>query len=63
MRSDGSENAGFKVTGKLQRTRWNITWNAPILGGGVVLADDVDVELDVSLVPAGTLARLRGDPD
>jgi polyisoprenoid-binding protein YceI len=59
----GNPRLGFKVTGKLQRTRWNITWNAPILGGGVVLDDDVDVELDVSLVPAGTLARLRSDPD
>jgi polyisoprenoid-binding protein YceI len=59
----GNPRLGFKVTGKLQRTRWNITWNAPILGGGVVLDDDVDVELDVSLVPAGTLARLSSDPD
>jgi polyisoprenoid-binding protein YceI len=59
----GNPRLGFKVMGKLQRTRWNITWNAPILGGGVVLDDNVDLELDVSLVPAGTLARLRGDPD
>ena len=54
----GSPRLGFKVAAKLQRSRWDITWNAPVIGGGVVLADDVDVELDVSLVPAGTLARL-----
>jgi hypothetical protein len=30
----------------------------PVLGGGVALADDVDLEVDVSLVPAGTIARL-----
>jgi len=34
------------------------------LGGGVALADEVDLELDVSLVPVGTIARMmaaRGD--
>jgi polyisoprenoid-binding protein YceI len=50
----GSPRLGFKVAGKLQRARWDITWNAPVLGGGVVLADEVDLELDVSLVPADT---------
>jgi hypothetical protein len=28
-----------------------------VLGGGVALADDVDLELDVSLVPAHTIAQ------
>jgi hypothetical protein len=36
---------------------WGITWNAPVPGGGVALAEEVDLELDVSLVPAGTAAR------
>ena len=53
----GNPRLGFKATTRLQRSRWNITWNAPVLGGGVALADDVDLELDVSLVPAGTIAR------
>ena len=57
----GYPRLGFKVEAKLQRARWNITWNAPVLGGGVVLADDVDLELDVSLVPAGTIARMLGE--
>ncbi len=53
----GNPRLGFKATAKLQRARWNITWNAPVLGGGVALADEVDLELDVSLVRAGTIAR------
>jgi polyisoprenoid-binding protein YceI len=59
----GNPRLGFRVTGRLQRARWNITWNAPVLGGGVALEDNVDLELDVSLVPAGTLARPPADPD
>jgi polyisoprenoid-binding protein YceI len=59
----GNPRLGCRVTGRLQRTRWNITWNAPVLGGGVALEDNVDLELDVSLVPAGTLARPPAGPD
>lgn len=54
----GNPRLGFKATAKVQRAQWNITWNAPVLGGGVALADEVELELDVSLVPAGTIARM-----
>ncbi len=53
----GNPRLGLKATAKVQRAVWGITWNAPVTGGGVALADDVDLELDVSLVPAGTSAR------
>jgi polyisoprenoid-binding protein YceI len=55
----GNPRLGLKATARLQRAQWNMTWNAPVLGGGVALADDVDLELDVSLVPAGTIARMK----
>jgi polyisoprenoid-binding protein YceI len=50
----GNPRLGLKATAKVQRAVWGITWNAPVPGGGIALADDVDLELDVSLVPAGT---------
>jgi polyisoprenoid-binding protein YceI len=53
----GNPRLGLKATAKVQRAVWGITWNAPVLGGGVALAEEVDLELDVSLVPAGTSAR------
>ena len=53
----GNPRLGVKVTAKVQRAVWGITWNAPVPGGGVALAEEVDLELDVSLVPAGTAAR------
>ncbi|HET9611356.1 MAG TPA: YceI family protein [Acidimicrobiales bacterium] len=53
----GNTRLGLKATAKVRRTVWGITWNAPVPGGGVTLADEVDLELDVSLVPAGTAAR------
>jgi polyisoprenoid-binding protein YceI len=53
----GNPRLGLKAIAKVQRAVWGITWNAPVPGGGVALAEDVDLELDVSLVPAGTAAR------
>jgi hypothetical protein len=47
----------MKATAKVQRAVWGITWNAPVLGGGVALAEEVDLELDVSLVPTGTATQ------
>jgi polyisoprenoid-binding protein YceI len=48
----GNPRLGLRATAKVRRAVWGITWNAPVPGGGVALADDVDLELDVSLVPA-----------
>jgi polyisoprenoid-binding protein YceI len=53
----GNPRLGLKATAKVQRAVWGITWNAPVLGGGVALADEVDLELDVSLVPTGAATR------
>ena len=50
----GRPRLGLRATAKVQRAVWGITWNAPVPGGGVTLADEVDLELDVSLVPAAT---------
>jgi polyisoprenoid-binding protein YceI len=53
----GNPRLGLKATAKVQRTLWGITWNAPVPGGGVALAENVDLELDVSLVRAGPAAQ------
>jgi polyisoprenoid-binding protein YceI len=49
----GRPRLGLKATAKVRRSVWGMTWNAPVPGGGVALAEEVDLELDVSLVPAG----------
>ena len=52
----GNPRLGLRATAKVQRAVWGMTWNAPVPGGGVALAEEVDLELDVSLIPAGTAA-------
>jgi polyisoprenoid-binding protein YceI len=53
----GNPRLGLKATAKVRRAVWGITWNAPVPGGGVALAEEVDLELDVSLVRAGPAAQ------
>jgi polyisoprenoid-binding protein YceI len=53
----GNPRLGLRATARVQRALWDMTWNSPVLGGGVALAVEVDLELDVSLVPAGTTDR------
>jgi polyisoprenoid-binding protein YceI len=53
----GNPRLGLRATARVQRAVWGMTWNATVPGGGVALAEDVDIELDVSLVPAATASR------
>ena len=47
----GTPRLGLRATAKVRRAVWGITWDAVVAGGGVALADYVELELDVSLVP------------
>jgi polyisoprenoid-binding protein YceI len=52
----GNPRLALRATATVQRAVWGMTWNEPVPGGGVALAEEIDLELDVSLVPAGTVA-------
>ena len=54
----GDPRLALRATATVQRAMWGMTWNEPVRGGGVALAQDVDLELDVSLVPTDRAARL-----
>lgn len=43
----GSRVAGFSATGKVDRKDYGITWNRNLDAGGTLLADDVNLEIDV----------------
>jgi polyisoprenoid-binding protein YceI len=46
----GGTRAGFSATGHINRSDFGITWNAAIEGGGVVVADRVDLHLEIEAV-------------
>jgi len=46
----GGTRAGFTATGQINRSDFGITWNAAIEGGGVVVADKVDLHLEIEAI-------------
>jgi len=46
----GNEKAGFSLSGKINRTDWGLTWNAPIEAGGVLVSEDVKINAEVQFV-------------
>lgn len=48
----GNERLGLRLETTVDRTQFGITWNAPLPGGGNLLADDVRLVAELSLVQA-----------
>ncbi len=46
----GNIRVGFEGSAVVDRHDWNVSWNAPIEAGGVVVADKVTLEFEFSLV-------------
>lgn len=45
----GNEKCGFSFTGKISRSLWNITWNAALEAGGVLVSDEVVLMGEIQL--------------
>jgi polyisoprenoid-binding protein YceI len=50
---DGKERAGFHGTTTINRKDFGLTWNKVVEGGGVILGDEVTIDLDVEGVQGG----------
>ena len=46
----GNEKAGFTLTGKINRTDFNLNWNAALETGGVLVSEEVRLYADVQFV-------------
>ena len=45
----GNTKAGFTITGKLNRNDWGLVFNAPLETGGVLLSEEVKLNIEVQL--------------
>ena len=45
------------ATGKLKRSDWGLNWNKSLESGGVIVSDDVNLELDFEYVPKVSQAK------
>lgn len=48
----GNQRIGASATTKIKRSDFGITWNVAIEAGGVLVGDEVTIQLDVSLIRA-----------
>jgi len=55
----GKERVGFSAETKVNRHDFNLTWNQTVETGGLVLGDDVKIEIDVEAVAAEVPAEAR----
>jgi len=46
----GNTKAGFTLNGTINRKDWGLTWNAPLEAGGVLVSEDVRLNIDVQMV-------------
>lgn len=46
----GNTRIGIEAFGTISRKDWNITWNAPLEAGGVLVGDRITLEIDLSAV-------------
>lgn len=43
----GNAKVGFTLNGKINRTKWNLLWNAPLAAGGLLVSEEVRIHADV----------------
>jgi polyisoprenoid-binding protein YceI len=46
----GNTKAGFEITGKLNRKDFGLNWSAVTEAGGIVVADEIKLQLNIELV-------------
>ena len=46
----GTTSAGFNAHTRINRTEWGLTWNTALEAGGVLVGDDININLEVELV-------------
>ncbi|MDH7459942.1 YceI family protein [Chitinophagaceae bacterium 26-R-25] len=45
----GNEKAPVHIEGKINRKDWGLAWNAPLEAGGVLVGEDVAIDIDIQL--------------
>jgi len=49
VKAFGGERAGFKITGKILRKEYGLKFNAALEGGGLVVSDEIEINVKVEL--------------
>ncbi|MGW5211115.1 YceI family protein [Streptomyces sp. NPDC004051] len=55
----GVERIGFDGTAVLDRSQWDLTWNAKLETSGLMVSEKIELEFDISAVRASSADRRR----
>lgn len=55
--AQGNERVGFSVNGTIDRRDWGLRWNRTIETGGLLVANEVRIEIDVQAIRQETAGR------
>ncbi len=50
----GRTSAGFSATARINRKNWNLNWNQVVESGGILVGDDVKINIDLELIKVET---------
>ena len=48
----GNLSAGFEASTKINRKEWGLTWNQALEAGGVLVGDEIKINIEVELIKA-----------
>jgi polyisoprenoid-binding protein YceI len=46
----GTTNAGFSAKGKINRKDWGLNWNVALESGGILVGDDIKIDIEAEIV-------------
>ena len=49
----GNEKVGFTISGKINRTDWELIWNATLETGGIMVSEEVIISCEIELMNLG----------
>lgn len=49
----GNEKAGFTVSGKINRSHWELNWNTVVETTGVMVSDEINISCEIELTNLG----------
>ncbi|MDZ4718520.1 MAG: YceI family protein [Roseiflexaceae bacterium] len=52
----GTTNAGFTASTKISRSDWELTWNVALETGGVLVSDEITINIELELVKQAVTA-------
>lgn len=48
----GNTKAGFAISGKINRKDWGLEWNLPLASGGLLVSEDITIDIETQLIKA-----------